>query len=138
MNLAELKVPGPTRTALSAPFWAAAAGGRLALQHCADCATWVFYPRQFCPHCWSPRLEWRDASGRGRLETWSVILRPGHPGWEPAAPYAIGIVRLTEGPTMLSHILTAQPRLHLPLAVRFTQVGAEMLPCFEPLKSDQT
>lgn len=138
MNLAELKVPGPTRTALSGPFWAAAAGGRLALQHCADCATWVFYPRQFCPHCWSPRLEWRDASGRGRLETWSVILRPGHPGWEPAAPYAIGIVRLTEGPTMLSHILTAQPRLHLPLAVRFTQVGAEMLPCFEPLKSDQT
>ncbi|HEV2513807.1 MAG TPA: OB-fold domain-containing protein [Devosia sp.] len=132
MNLSELKVPGPTRTALTAPFWTAAAEGRFIVQHCADCASWVFYPRQICPHCWSQRLEWREASGRARLESWSVIHRPGHPGWEPAAPYAIGIVRLAEGPSMLSHILTADPQLHLPLQVRFTQVGAEILPCFEP------
>lgn len=134
MNLADLKVPGPTRTALSAPFWKAAAKERFVLQHCVGCARWAFYPRQICPHCWSPRLEWRDASGRATLDTWSAIRRPGHPGWEPAAPYTIGIVSLAEGPTMLSHILTAEPRLHMPLQVAFTQVGAEILPCFEPAR----
>lgn len=132
MNLADLHVPGPTRTALTAPFWTAAAEGRFILQHCRDCERWVFYPRRLCPHCWSPRLEWREASGRAKLETWSMIHRPGHPGWEPAAPYAIGIVRLSEGPTMLSHILVAGPQLHMPLKARFTRVGAETLPCFEP------
>lgn len=132
MTLAKLKVPGPTSTALTAPFWAAAAEQRLILQHCADCGCWVFYPRQSCPHCWSPQLEWREASGRAALDTWSAIHRPGHPGWEPAAPYVIGIVRLAEGPTMLSHILTPEPRLEMPLQVCFTRVGAETLPCFEP------
>lgn len=133
MNLAELSVPGPTQTALSAPFWQAAADGRFVLQHCGDCGRWVFYPRQICPHCWSPALAWREASGRGRLETWSRIHRPGHPGWEPAAPYHIGIVRLEEGPAMLSHLLVEAPALAMPLRVAPTRIGALTLPCFEAL-----
>jgi uncharacterized OB-fold protein len=132
MNLADLKVPGPIRTALSQPFWQAATGQQFILQHCGECQRWVFYPRQICPHCWSPDLQWRPASGRGTLKTWSIIHRPGHPGWEPAAPYTIGLVELAEGPTMLSHILTTAPALHMPLRVRFTHIGAETLPCFEP------
>jgi uncharacterized OB-fold protein len=134
MNLADLKVPGPTNSPLDAPFWQAAADHRFVLQHCSDCRRWVFYPRQICPHCWSRNLSFAPASGRGRLKTWSVIHRPGHPGWEPIAPYAIGLIELAEGPTMLSHILTDAPALHLPLQVSFTRVGGETLPCFGPAR----
>lgn len=130
---AGLDIPGPTVTATSAPFWAAARDGRLDLQHCAGCERWVFYPREICPHCWSGVLRWRTAGGRGRLLTWSVIHRPGHPGFAPAAPYAVGLVRLDEGPTMLSAVLGPVGALALdaPLRVRFETAGGAVLPLFE-------
>lgn len=133
MDLALLDVPGPTRTALSAPFWDGAAAGRLLLQRCGDCRKWVFYPRRFCPHCWSLDLDWFEASGVGRLATWTTVSRPGHPGWEPAVPYVVGLVELAEGPTMLSHLLLAPhaARWGLELMVRFVPVGGAVLPCFE-------
>ena len=129
-----LKAPAPTRTALTAPFWEAARKGRLVLQHSDACGKGVFYPRAICPHCWSDRLQWRDAGGRGRLRSFSVVHRPGHPAWAPVAPYAIGLVELDEGPTMLSHILVSLDRLAvgMPLTVTMTQVGEEMLPFFAP------
>jgi uncharacterized OB-fold protein len=132
-TLATLKVPGPTGTSVSAPFWQGLAEGRFLLQHCRDCDHWVFYPRGICPHCWSPALTWREAGGRGRLATWSVQHRPGHPGWQPAAPYALGLVRLEEGPTMLSQILVPPDRLalDLPLRLRIVTIGETALPFFE-------
>lgn len=132
MDLSQLTVPGPTRTTLTAPFWEAAMWQKFMAQLCTKCGLWTFYPRQICPHCWSPDLVWREASGRGKLETWSVIHRPGHPGWAPAAPYTIGLVTLAEGPTLLSHLFVPNPLLHMPLRARFERIGSETLPCFEP------
>jgi len=133
-DFSTLKVPGPTRTALTAPFWDAARSGRLTLQHCDACGKTVFYPRAICPHCWSDRLRWRDASGRARLKSFSVVHRPGHPAWGAVAPYAIGLVELEEGPTMLSHILVPLDRLAvgMPLKVTMTRVGSDVLPFFGP------
>ena len=131
-DFSSLSVPGPTRTALTAPFWAAAQEGRLTIQHCDDCRRAVFYPRALCPHCWSNRLRWRDATGRGHLKSFSVVHRPGHPAWSAMAPYTIGLVALEEGPTMLSHILVPFGRLAvgMPLRVAMTRVGQEVLPFF--------
>lgn len=132
-DLSELTVPGPTETALSAPFWRAAEAGRLILQRCGNCGQAVFYPREICPHCWSSALGWDLASGQGRLKSFSTIWKPGHPGWSPAAPYVIGLVELAEGPTMLSHILTNghAPQVGQPLAFRPTNIGGRLLPAFE-------
>ena len=128
-----LTVPGPTATTVSAPFWDALNRETFALQHCVDCGQWVFYPRAQCPHCWSAHLNWKRASGRGNLATWSVQDRPGHPGWQSVAPYAVGLVRLAEGPTMLSHILVPHDRLalDLPLQLRIVAVGSTNMPFFE-------
>ena len=68
-NLSELKVPGPTRIALTEPFWQAVEQGRLLLQVCGACGEAVFYPRAICPHCWSDRLSWQEASGRATLKS---------------------------------------------------------------------
>lgn len=129
-----IKAPGPTVTALTAPFWEAANQGRLMIQHCEDCVRAVFYPRPICPHCWSARLAWRDAEGTGKLRSWSTVHRPGHPAWQPVAPYAVGVVALSEGPTMLSLILKQDERnfaLDAAVTVKPTRVAGRLLPAFE-------
>lgn len=130
--LAELRTPGPVTTALTRPFWDAAATGRLLVQCCEACGKAVLYPRGICPHCWSPKLAWQEASGRGRLKSFSVVHKPGHPAWLPAAPYVVGLVELAEGPTMTSLILSGgEPVVGAPVLMRATDVGGRVIPAFE-------
>lgn len=133
IDLSTLSVPGPTETLLTAPFWAAAAQGRLTLQRCGSCGRAVFYPRARCPHCWSDALGWETATGTGRLKSFSEVWKPGHPGWIPAAPYLVGLVELAEGPTMLSHILAPDNLVKVGDRLRFRaeNIGGRVLPCFE-------
>lgn len=132
VDFAGLSVPGPTITAVTQPFWDAVDDGRLIFQRCTDCGAAVLYPREICPRCWADALQWEDGSGRGRLKTYSIVSKPGHPGWAPAAPYVIGLVTLDEGPTMLSHILCGDHRPVVGLPVEFapTRVGDWRLPFF--------
>ncbi|MDD9983628.1 MAG: zinc ribbon domain-containing protein [Gammaproteobacteria bacterium] len=132
-SLSELNVPGPTVTALTEPFWAAAREGRLLIQRCRACGRAVFYPRGLCPHCWAEALDWEEASGAGRLRSFSLVRKPGHPGWTRAAPYMVGLVELREGPTMLSHLLTDGRSVAVGKSLRFapTDIGGRILPCFE-------
>ena len=132
-TLSDLKVPGPIPTRVSRPFWDAAREGRLCLQKCEACARWVFYPRSHCPHCWSPRIAWHEASGKGVLQSYTVIHRPGHPAWNAVAPFTVAIVALQEGPTMLSLLVDIKQDeipAGLPLAVQFVRVGDFTLPVF--------
>lgn len=140
VDLDLLKTPGPTITTLTAPFWQAASEGRLVIQSCEACGKAVFYPRPICPHCWSNRLVWREASGRGRLKSFSVVHKPGHPGWLPAAPYVVGLVELEEGPTMLSFIVAEEAACAVgqPLVLAPTRIGGRTLPAFRPSAKDTT
>ena len=134
MDFDLIKAPGPTITALTAPFWDAAEQGRLIIQHCEDCGSAVFYPRPLCPHCWSARLIWKDAQGTGKLKSWSTVHRSAHPAWQPVAPYTVGVVALAEGPTMLSLILKPGAKDHAldaPVKLRPTRVAGRTLPAFE-------
>jgi len=130
-----LNAPAPIPTRISQPFWDAAAQHVLKLQRCAHCGEWIFYPRAHCPHCWSGRLLWDIASGSGRLKSFSVVYKPGHPAWQPAAPYALGIIALAEGPAMLSTLIAPDLdalHINLPVRARFVSIGAFTLPMFEP------
>ena len=129
-DLSNLKVPGPTMIPLTEPYWDAAANGHLIIQHCGSCNQHVFYPREICPHCWADALSWVPASGKGRLKSFSIIHRPGHPGWAEVTPYTVGLVELAEGPTMLSHILGDAPEIGQPLTFTPTNVGGRILPFF--------
>ncbi len=132
--LSDLKIPGPTVIALTKPFWDGAAAGRLMIQRCGACGQAVFYPRAICPHCWSDRLGWEQASGEARLKSFSDIHKPGHPGWAPVAPYVVGLVELAEGVTMLSLILADGPvPVGTPLRFAPTDIGGRVLPAFRPV-----
>lgn len=136
-KLRELGVPGPTITPVTKPFWDGAARKELLIQKCSDCEKHVFYPRTHCPHCWSNQLEWVQVSGKAKIKTFSVVHRPGHPGWQEAAPFPLGIVELEEGPSMLTQLLVDSPeelKQGAELQVKFVEVNEVWLPFFETVK----
>jgi uncharacterized OB-fold protein len=112
----------PTPTPLSAPYWQAAREGRLVLQRCEACGKHQFYPRSICAACASERLAWSDASGRGRVKSFTVIRRAVSPAYEPEVPYVVALIELAEGPTLMSNVVGCAPeavRIGACVRVRF-------------------
>ncbi len=136
VDLSSLSTPGPTITQTTAPFWEAAQNGKLVFQYCKDCGESVLYPRKICPFCWSHNLIWKSASGKGELKSFSVVHKPGHPAWIPAAPFVVGLVQLFEGPTILSFIIT-EPRYSCSVGQKLelapTNISGRVLPAFKPV-----
>jgi uncharacterized OB-fold protein len=94
----ERKIAAPPVTPETQPFWDAAAASRLLIKQCAACGQPHHYPRSICPFCGSDRTEWRGASGRGTIYSYSVMRRV-------PVPYAIAYVTLEEGVTMMTNIV---------------------------------
>ena len=65
--------PVPATNPENAPFFAAAAEGRLLIGRCEACGKAHYYPRRSCPHCFSDRLDWREAKGTGTVTTFVVV-----------------------------------------------------------------
>ena len=63
----------PTPDEDTQPFWDGANAHKLVIKRCNACREYHHYPRPFCPKCWSPDVEWFEASGRATLYTWSVV-----------------------------------------------------------------
>ncbi|MYL69848.1 hypothetical protein GLW00_03245 [Halobacillus litoralis] len=133
-----ISLPGPTITPISHPFWESIQAGHLSLQQCDKCEQWIFYPREHCPHCFNDSLTWKKASGKGRLKTWSVIHRAGHPVWQEHTPYVVGVVALEEGPSLLTHVLIDETDLtyNMKVEMEISEIGPHPLPFFK--KKEET
>jgi uncharacterized OB-fold protein len=92
------KIPAPVVTVETQAFWDAARAGRFTIPVCAACGNAHWYPRAICPFCDGGKVEWREASGKGTIYTFSVMRRAKE-------PYAIAYVTLAEGPTMMTNIV---------------------------------
>ncbi len=103
-----MSMPGrkalPDPTPETAPYWEGAKAHQLRIQYCTQCQKHFFYPRIFCPTCLSDAVEWRAVSGKGVLVTYVLSARPA-PGFENELPYAVAIVRLDEGPHLMTNIV---------------------------------
>jgi uncharacterized OB-fold protein len=115
-------------------FWEAAKEERLVIQQCQSCGRHYFYPRDFCPHCSSGDVEWREVSGSGRLISYVINYRPMPPA-DAETPQIIALVELDEGVRMLTNIVgtTADPALlplDAPVSVGFEARGDWKLPVF--------
>jgi uncharacterized protein len=98
MTAKERTIAAPPVNPETKPFWDAAGEGKLLLKKCAACGEFHYYPRAICPFCFSDRTEWRAASGRGTIYSYSVMRRA-------SIPYAIAYVALEEGIAMLTNIV---------------------------------
>lgn len=132
--------PRPIPTTETAHYWRAALEGRLEIQYCRACARHQFYPRGFCTRCLSDQLDWVQASGRGRIYTYTVCHVAPQPAFESRVPYAIGMIELDEGVRMLAGILVsdlAQLNIGAPVQVCFESISDDIaLPMFRPASGD--
>jgi len=74
---------------------------------CPACAGRYFPPRPVCPVCRKPGLRTFAFSGRGTLYSFSRVLQPPR-GFASMAPYAVGMVRLEEGPLVSCQLADAE------------------------------
>ena len=120
----------------TAPFWDAARDGRLLIRRCGACGRAHFYPRPFCPHCWSDEVAWEDASGGASLYTWSVVHVNDLPPFGELVPYVAAVVDLAEGPRMMTQVVGCpfdQLVIGMPLEVTFEpRPEALTVPVFRP------
>jgi uncharacterized OB-fold protein len=128
--------PVPTTDTL--PYWEGNKEGKLRIQRCTACGGHYFYPRPFCPVCTSDQVEWTDTRGTATLHSYVINMRP-LPGAEGYSP-VIALVRLSEGPILLTNIVGVEPTperlvLDMPLEVAFEARGAATVPVFRPQES---
>lgn len=130
MAAKEMTYVAPTVYPETQPYWEAASEGRLLVKRCQDCGEHHHYPRTACPFCHSERTEWREASGRGIIYSYSVMRRA-------PVPYVIAYVTLAEGATMMTNIVDCDPdqvRIGQTVEVRFRpSQGGPPLPVFTPV-----
>lgn len=125
----------PKPTPETAHFWEGTKARELRLQTCDACDHVYFPPRPFCPECGGRKVSVIKASGKATLHSYTISARPA-PGIE--APYAIAVVQLEEGPTMMTNIVECDQTpealiLDMPLRVRFVAQNDEItLPFFAP------
>ncbi len=115
-------VPEPSPE--TAPFWAAAANHRLLLHYCPSCGTWLHPQIALCP-CGSQSLEWKEASGHASLVSYTVVRRTPFPE-QVAVPYTLLLVRLREGPQLISAVAGVhyEWRCGMPLVAEFDDLTA--------------
>jgi len=130
--------PVPVVNPWARPFWEAARKEKLIIQKCKDCDQFVFYPRIACPHCFSEAMEWVEASGRGKVYTYTVVENNAPSAFIRDIPYVVAVIRLDEGVQMLSNVVGCDPRevqCDMPVEVTFEKLNEEFtLPKFTPVK----
>ena len=127
----------PVPTPITKPFWDATREHRLVLQRCADGHV-SYYPRSNCPICLKGDLEWVEASGRGRLYSYTVARRAQSPEFAEDVPYIIAAITLEEGPRMTTLLVEADPEnviIDGPVEVTWDDVSNDLaLPYFRPAR----
>jgi uncharacterized protein len=123
----------------TAPFWEAAQREVLLIRRCRGaCGRAHFYPRPFCPHCWSDEVVWEEASGKGTLYTYSVVYVNGLPPFRDRLPYVAAIVQFEEGPRMMTNVVDceiSELAVDMPLEVVFRVESPEVtLPFWRPIR----
>lgn len=110
MTSADTKIPADAGTAADtgtsaygAPFWAGCARGELLVEQCTDCGQRIFPPEPVCPGCGGGRLTWVGSRLTGTVYSFSIVHRspgPAHP-----APYALAVIDMDDGWSLLSNIV---------------------------------
>jgi len=122
-----------TEDPTTAPFFAAAARGELAVPRCDACGRYIWYPDSRCPACGNESLTWTVVSGRGTLFSWAVVERAFLPAFAEQVPFVTGLVALDEDPAVriVSYIVDAEPqslRPELALVVDFRPLSFPTVP----------
>ncbi len=134
---AALAKPVPLPDADSAPFWHGCRQDKLMIQRCRSCRSFQFPPSSVCAQCGSDQIEWVQASGKGKVFSWIVVVHPvPKPVYAADVPYVVALVELDEGVRMPTNIVGCDSSAivaDMPVEVVFKRVSEELvLPLFQP------
>lgn len=118
----------PVPSAVTAPYFAAAARGELIFRRC-ERGHAFHYPRSLCPVCHSTQLTWERASGRGEVVSFAAVHRPPWDSLPRSTPYVVVLVVLDEGPQLLSTLERIEPadvRIGMVVEAAFERVSEEL------------
>ncbi len=122
-------------TKLTRPYWDAAARSELAIQRCLACRCWIHFPEPRCPRCGAADLAFEPVSGRGHVETFSIIYKSFVPAFADRVPYAIAWIGLVEqqGLRVFGNVTGCAPgaiRVGMPVEVWFETRDGMAIPNF--------
>ena len=129
--------PKPVIDNWNRPFWEACGKEFLLLQRCTATVKCFFPPAPVSPFTGRPDWEWIKASGVGELWSYVVFHQGYFDGMKDELPYPVAMVKLAEGPFLLTNLLDLTPdqvKIGMKLRVRFGE-GPEnlVLPQFGPM-----
>ena len=97
-------LPPDRRSRVALGLVRGAALGRLELQRCAACSAIQYPPREACVKCLSEELEWTLMSGEGELVSETTLHHSQELFFRERTPWRLGLVRLTEGVSLVVHL----------------------------------
>jgi len=130
-----MSLPVPDIDDVNRLYFEGTAAGELRIRHCNSCGTLFRFAHAWCPECWSQDLGFKVVSGRGRVETFTVVHQAPYPAFEERIPYVIALIQLEEGVRIMSNIVDCDPdavEIGLPVAVTYEERNSVMIPMFAP------
>ena len=118
-------------------FYDGTAARRLMVMRCKHCGFWN-WPYGGCRNHdneeYLANMEWSQASGRGKVHTFTIARLPFNDAFP--VPYVYAIVELDEGPIMPTNIIGCAPEdvhIGMPVTVVFEEApNGRVLPKFKP------
>lgn len=129
--------PVPVANPDTAVFWDACNEKRFLIQTCSACGQSQFYPRSICKSCHSTDLEWRDASGRGSIKTFTVVHYAPTPGFNEDLPYVLALIDLEEGVRAMMNVIEcniADVHIGMEIELTFELRGDQYIPQARPFR----
>ena len=106
-------------------FFDEARAGRLSAIRCGGCGELAIPPKELCPQCHERRWEFVPLEGVGAVVSFTVIRIPPR-GRHGEAPYAVAVVKLSEGVSLLGRVVGIPLEdLRAGLRVRFSPLLAD-------------
>jgi uncharacterized protein len=89
-------------------WWDATRERILLVQRCDACEAFQHYPRPVCTTCGlAEGFTFVEASGAGTIVSFTTVHRAPHEAF--TTPYVVALVRLDEGPVLLTNIVGGTP-----------------------------
>ena len=109
--------PIPISNIHSIPYWEQVQNKKISIPSCRACGNYVFYPKAWCPQCMGDEFNWELMSGRGKVETFTIVYQAPYESYRDEVPYVLAVIHLEEGVQMMANVVDVNPnRVHIEMS----------------------